>query len=108
MFFHFTRLGTLLIVIGAVLIGGFGVVQEPNHTLDDLIRLYKRPTFIAYFAVVEFFIVAGLAFTHIVERKHKSMQMSLSEQTIMSHPNIKSLLGIRYVYFLALNLCCLW
>ncbi|CAO3679522.1 unnamed protein product [Umbelopsis vinacea] len=94
-----TAYGTLLIVIGAVLIGGFGVVQEPNHTLDDLIRLYKRPTFIAYFAVVEFFIVAGLAFTHIVERKHKSMQMSLSEQTIMSHPNIKSLLGISYGVF---------
>lgn len=83
-------------MIGAVLIGGFGVVQEPNHTLDDLIQLYKRPSFIAYFAVVEFFIVTGLAATHMVERRYKSMQMSLSDRTVMSHPNVKSLLGIRY------------
>ncbi|GAB5591746.1 hypothetical protein Unana1_06646 [Umbelopsis nana] len=94
-----TAYGTLLIVTGAVLIGGFGVVQEPNHTLDDLIQLYKRPSFIAYFAVVEFFIVTGLAATHMVERRYKSMQMSLSDRTVMSHPNVKSLLGISYGVF---------
>jgi hypothetical protein len=89
-------------VLGAVLIGGFGVVQEPNHTLEDLIQLYKRPTFIVYFAVVEFFIVAGLAATHIVERKYKSMQYSLTDRTFISHPNTKALLGIRSVYFIFL------
>ncbi|CAO3671070.1 unnamed protein product [Umbelopsis ramanniana] len=94
-----TAYGTALIVLGAVLIGGFGVVQEPNHTLEDLIQLYKRPTFIVYFAVVEFFIVAGLAATHIVERKYKSMQYSLTDRTFISHPNTKALLGISYGVF---------
>jgi len=37
----------------------FGVVYEPNHSLEDLIELYKRPVFIAYFTLVEF-VVVGL------------------------------------------------
>ncbi|KAG2175839.1 hypothetical protein INT44_000317 [Umbelopsis vinacea] len=94
-----TAYGTALIVLGAVLIGGFGVVQEPNHTLEDLIQLYKRPAFIAYFAVVEFFIVAGLAATHIVENKYKRIQFSLTDQSIVSHTNTKALLGISYGVF---------
>ncbi|KAJ2955897.1 hypothetical protein NQZ79_g8180 [Umbelopsis isabellina] len=94
-----TAYGTLLIVIGAVLIGGFGVVHEPNHTLDDLIRLYKRPSFIIYFAIVEFFIIAGLVSTHVAERKYQNPPVALSDRTIMSYPQMKSLLGISYGVF---------
>lgn len=43
--------GTALIAAGAVLIGYFGVVQEPNHSLDDLLALYARPPFIAFASV---------------------------------------------------------
>ncbi|KAG0193589.1 hypothetical protein DFQ28_004481 [Apophysomyces sp. BC1034] len=60
-------IGTLLIVIGALLVGLFGVIQEPSHDLEDLIRLYKRPTFIAYFSVLEFFIVFTMIVTHYLE-----------------------------------------
>jgi hypothetical protein len=38
----------------------FGVVNEPKHSLEDLIELYKRPAFIAYFSVLEFVVIVIL------------------------------------------------
>ena len=52
-------IGTCFILIGAVMIALFGAVNEPNHSLEDLIELYKRPAFIAYFSITEL-VVIGL------------------------------------------------
>ncbi|KAI8059600.1 magnesium transporter NIPA-domain-containing protein [Gongronella butleri] len=87
-----TTLGTTLIVIGAMLIAGFGVVPEPNHTLQDLIRLYQRPTFIIYFALVEFITCFGLLVTHLLEYSYKSNPASWT----IKYPNIKMWLGVSY------------
>lgn len=43
-------LGTILIAGGAVLIAVFGIVPEPTHSLDDLLRLFRRPAFLVYFS----------------------------------------------------------
>jgi drug/metabolite transporter (DMT)-like permease len=59
-FSRYMVFGTALIAIGAVLIGYFGVVQEPTHSLDDLLALYARPPFIAFASVF------ALAFVGIV------------------------------------------
>lgn len=40
--------GTLLISLGAVLIGYFGAIQEQPHSLDELLTLYSRPAFVAF------------------------------------------------------------
>ncbi|CAG8688441.1 4162_t:CDS:2 [Dentiscutata erythropus] len=53
-------IGTLFILIGAVMIAFFGVVKAQNHSLNDLIELYKRPAFIAYFSTIEFILIVVL------------------------------------------------
>ncbi|CEP12082.1 hypothetical protein [Parasitella parasitica] len=76
-------LGTLLIVVGALLVGLFGVIPEPDHDIDDLIRLYKKPAFIAYFSVLEFVIITGLLTTHYFERMYHLMESAAIPPTNM-------------------------
>ena len=53
----------------------FGVVYEPYHSLKDLIELYKRPAFIAYFSVFEFLIIVILIANkfgdHVLEQMNR-------------------------------------
>ncbi|KAI0308208.1 hypothetical protein B0F90DRAFT_1909447 [Multifurca ochricompacta] len=60
-------LGTLLIAAGAVLVAIFGIVPEPTHSLEDLLVLFRRPTFVAYFSLLGFAVLVCLAITHITE-----------------------------------------
>ncbi|KAI9361799.1 hypothetical protein BD770DRAFT_317157 [Pilaira anomala] len=69
-----TVIGTCLIVIGALLVGLFGVIPEPDHDINDLIRLYKKPAFIAYFSILECIILIGLLATHYFERLYHLME----------------------------------
>ncbi|KAL1927953.1 hypothetical protein VTP01DRAFT_3358 [Rhizomucor pusillus] len=96
-----TVLGTTLIVVGAVLVAGFGVVPEPNHTLQDLIRLYKRPAFIVYFTLIESFTCFGLLATHILQYRldKPSSATSSWQQRLYTHPDLKMWLGISYGVF---------
>lgn len=61
-------IGTFLILLGAIMIGLFGVVPEPSHSLEDLIELWKRPAFIIYFSLIELTVVSLLVANRIVER----------------------------------------
>lgn len=54
-------LGTLLIAGGAVMIAIFGIVPEPTHSLEDLLVLFSRPTFVAYFSLLGFAVLVCLA-----------------------------------------------
>ncbi len=45
-------IGTALVAVGAVLIAVFGVVQEREHSLDALLELWARPTFLAFFSII--------------------------------------------------------
>ncbi|EKM61053.1 uncharacterized protein PHACADRAFT_204202 [Phanerochaete carnosa HHB-10118-sp] len=60
-------LSTLCIAGGAVLIAVFGIVPEPTRSLEDLLELFSRPTFIVYFSLLGVFTVVCLAITHAVE-----------------------------------------
>ncbi|KAI7862170.1 hypothetical protein BDF14DRAFT_1736850 [Spinellus fusiger] len=60
-------IGTVLIVAGALLVGGFGVLNEPNHSLEDLIQLYKKPGFIVYFSILESAVVVTMLLTHTLD-----------------------------------------
>ncbi|OCF32939.1 hypothetical protein I316_05276 [Kwoniella heveanensis BCC8398] len=44
--------GTALVAVGAVLIAVFGVVEEGEHNLDELLRLFKRGAFVGFFSVM--------------------------------------------------------
>jgi hypothetical protein len=84
-----------MIVIGAGLVAGFGTVPEPNHTLKDLIALYKRPSFIIYFTIVEAFTCIGLFSTHVIEYLTKKRENHWTQ----NYPDLKMWLGIRLVCF---------
>ncbi|WVQ99497.1 hypothetical protein IAU59_006632 [Kwoniella sp. CBS 9459] len=44
--------GTALVAVGAVLIAVFGVVEEGEHNLDELLRLFARGPFVGFFSVM--------------------------------------------------------
>lgn len=44
--------GTLLVMIGAVFVAIFGVAEEGEQGLEELLVLWKRPPFLAFFLVV--------------------------------------------------------
>ncbi|KAI0068198.1 hypothetical protein BV25DRAFT_1793338 [Artomyces pyxidatus] len=75
-------LGTLLIAGGAVLIAVFGIVPEPTHSLEDLLVLFRRPAFVAYFSLLAFAVVVCLVITHIAEfsyrRRHGSIALPVT------------------------------
>lgn len=54
-------LGTFLIAGGAVLIAVFGIVPEPTRSLEDLLELFRRPAFVAYFSLLGAVVVVALA-----------------------------------------------
>jgi drug/metabolite transporter (DMT)-like permease len=58
-------LGTLLIAGGAVLIAIFGVVPEPTHSLEDLLYLFRRPVFVAYFSLLGAVVVIALGIVSV-------------------------------------------
>ncbi|KAG7450521.1 uncharacterized protein BT62DRAFT_927801, partial [Guyanagaster necrorhizus] len=60
-------LGTLFIAGGAVLIAIFGIVPETTRSLEDLLGLFRRPAFVAYFSLLGAVVVSSLAVTHITE-----------------------------------------
>ncbi|KAK0465030.1 uncharacterized protein EV420DRAFT_1262004 [Desarmillaria tabescens] len=60
-------LGTLFIAGGAVLIAIFGIVPEPTRSLEDLLGLFRRPAFVAYFSLLGAVVVISLVITHIAE-----------------------------------------
>lgn len=59
-------LGTVLIAGGAVLIAVFGIVPEPTRSLDDLLELFKRPTFVAYFSILGAVVFICLAIVRVM------------------------------------------
>ncbi|MCO5585512.1 hypothetical protein L7F22_039445 [Adiantum nelumboides] len=66
-FSKYMIIGTTLIAIGAVLIGYFGVVQEPTHSLDDLLSLFARPTFVAFASLFALTFIGVLGVAHLAE-----------------------------------------
>lgn len=47
-FTRYSLFGTILVAVGAVLIGTFGALTEPSHTLDQLLDLLARPEFLVW------------------------------------------------------------
>ncbi|KAJ7783782.1 hypothetical protein DFH07DRAFT_789090 [Mycena maculata] len=60
-------LGTLFIACGAILIAIFGIVPEPTRSLEDLLALFRRPTFVVYFSLLGAVVLGCLIITHISE-----------------------------------------
>lgn len=79
----------MLILLGAIMIGLFGVVPEPSHSLEDLIELWKRPAFIIYFSLIELTVVSLLVGNRIVEgvlRRNTSAHQEATNSNIINPP----------------------
>ncbi|CAO1624177.1 unnamed protein product [Sympodiomycopsis kandeliae] len=59
--------GTALILLGAVLIGYFGAIQEAPHSLDELLALFGRPPFIALATILFMAFMCVLILAHLAE-----------------------------------------
>jgi len=77
-------LGTLLIAGGAVLIAIFGTVPEPTHSLEDLLILFARPAFVAYFTLLGLTVLVCLAIVSIVSNHTGVSHSPLSRRTFPS------------------------
>lgn len=79
----------MLILLGAIMIGLFGVVPEPSHSLEDLIELWKRPAFIIYFSLIELTIVSLLVGNRIVEgilKRSASTHLEATNSNVIHPP----------------------
>ncbi|KAH7910950.1 hypothetical protein BJ138DRAFT_1086630 [Hygrophoropsis aurantiaca] len=87
-------LGTALIAGGAALIAVYGIVPEQPRSVDELMALFARPAFIAWFCVESVVLIVCLVATHIAAytfaRRHASATESLrhanSESCALSIP----------------------
>ncbi|KAF9270223.1 hypothetical protein L218DRAFT_848631 [Marasmius fiardii PR-910] len=78
--------GTLFIAGGAVLIAEFGIVPEPTRSLEDLLNLFRRPTFVIYFSFLGAIVLISLAITHLTEyRLYRSFSHVLQPPTPPTH-----------------------
>lgn len=66
-FSRYLIFGTIFIAGGAVLIAIFGVVPEKTHSLEELIQLYSRTSFIIWMVLQFVLLVAILCAAHYTE-----------------------------------------
>ena len=69
LFSRYLIIGTILIAGGAVLIAIFGVVPEITHSLEDLLALYARTSFIVWITLQFVLIAAVLGIAHWSEAR---------------------------------------
>lgn len=60
-FTKYSIIGTILVCIGAVLIGTFGAIGEPTHTLSQLLLLLQRRPFISWIIITLVLVLGILA-----------------------------------------------
>ncbi|BEJ13058.1 hypothetical protein CspHIS471_0302320 [Cutaneotrichosporon sp. HIS471] len=91
-------LGTVFIATGAVLIAIFGVVQDGNHSLDELLHLWARGPFIAFFAVVCLAVLLVLAAAHMTAWRVRRRGIRLDDSpSNYASPHIEATIPFRPV-----------
>lgn len=78
--------GTLLVSSGAVLIAVFGAIPEPAHSLDQLLHLLGRRTFLAWMVLQLILVLAIIGIAAFLSRI----------PSISSSPRIRLLRGLAY------------
>ncbi|KAH7930962.1 hypothetical protein BV22DRAFT_1190732 [Leucogyrophana mollusca] len=78
-------LGTALIAGGAALIAVYGIVPETPRSVDELMALFARPAFIAWFCVESVILIVCLVATHIAEYTFTRRLASASESLLYAN-----------------------
>jgi ABC-type tungstate transport system substrate-binding protein len=79
--------GTGLVAAGAVLIAVFGVVEEREHSLDELLRLFGRQAFVVFFSIEGFVIIVTLvavSFSRYLGKCGKGLMVGTFDRLVRS------------------------
>ncbi|KAL7413920.1 hypothetical protein BDY24DRAFT_386882 [Mrakia frigida] len=93
----FLLTGTILITGGAILIAIFGVVPEPTHSLEDLVRLFGRTHWVVFLSVLGGVVLVVLVTSHIIEytlSRQQPIQLPLSTPPASPLSSSKPLLPV--------------
>ncbi|KAF2712560.1 hypothetical protein K504DRAFT_474904 [Pleomassaria siparia CBS 279.74] len=69
-FTRYSLVGTILVALGAVLIGIFGAIAEPSHNLDQLLELLVRRQFVLWMIGTAIIVIALMTATWMLKRMH--------------------------------------
>lgn len=64
----FSLIGTALVSLGALLIAAFGAIEEPNHSLNELLVLMKRRPFVLWMGFTALLVLGILGAIKVVSR----------------------------------------
>lgn len=80
----FSLVGTALVSLGALLIAAFGAIEEPNHSLNELLVLMKRKPFVLWMAFTAVLVFGILAAIKAVSRSQKRLSPSSKRRASIS------------------------
>ncbi|RDW24887.1 hypothetical protein B0I73DRAFT_128754 [Yarrowia lipolytica] len=69
----FSLVGTALVSLGALLIAAFGAIEEPNHSLNELLVLMKRKPFVLWMAFTAVLVFGIMGAIKAVSRSQKHL-----------------------------------
>ncbi|OJD18048.1 hypothetical protein AJ78_01878 [Emergomyces pasteurianus Ep9510] len=107
-FTRYSIFGTILVCIGAVMIGIFGAIGEPAHTLDQLLALLGRRPFLLWMAGTAVFVgvtLLGARMLKLISSPGKTREWVMKYHIPLPHtpsfhghhsPRIKVLRGMMY------------
>jgi uncharacterized membrane protein YgcG len=100
-FTRYSLIGTLLVCIGAVLIGTFGAIGEPAHTLDQLLELLYRRPFVLWIVgtmVIVLLILAGSRLLRVLSSPSLSRfsRIIRLRRPLLSVPRAKLIRGMSF------------
>lgn len=97
-FTKYSLIGTILVCIGAVLIGTFGAIGEPTHTLSQLLLLLQRRPFISWIVltlVVVLSILAGCRVLRFLSSSARLKHLSMRRLQII-HGRVRLVRGLAF------------
>ena len=89
-------LGTILVCIGALLIGIFGAIGEPAHTLDQLLVLLGRHAFILWMAGTFLIVLVTLVGARVLKHLSRSPRYQFPYAGSLHVPRLKILRGVAF------------
>ncbi|KAG5358148.1 hypothetical protein CJU89_4651 [Yarrowia sp. B02] len=95
--------GTALVSLGALLIAAFGAIEEPNHSLNELLVLLQRKPFVLWMVFTALLVVGILGVIRVVSTQKTTARRpsissgysTLSEEAL-EQPQSSVLVGLLY------------
>lgn len=86
--------GTLFVSVGAFFIAFFGSIPEPNHKLNELLMLLRRPAFLAWFSVLVGVLLAVLLYISYLNYLRFRVIEATSDSSCETDPLLPPKIGL--------------